>query len=189
MWRTRVGYAGGDRQDPTYQSLGDQSECIQIDFDPTVISYEELVDLMFALHDPSADPGYAQYRSLILASDDEQLAIARDRAEVVSAELGKPLATRIEPLKEFWPAEDYHQKYYLRNDKTLLSQFRGMLGGSELALRDSTAAMRVNGYVAGAGTRERLEGEVESFGLSESALTRLFSLVGETPSGSACPLP
>lgn len=154
-----------------------------------MISYEELVDLMFALHDPSADPGYAQYRSLILTSDDEQLTIARDRAAAVSAALGKPLTTRIEPLKEFWPAEDYHQKYYLRNDTMLLSQFRGMLGGSELALRDSTAAMRVNGYLAGSGTQARLKGEIDSFGLSGSARAHLSSLVGETASGAACALP
>ncbi len=189
MWRTRVGYAGGDRSDPTYHSLGDQSECVQVDFDPTVISYAELVDLMFALHDPASRPGYAQYASLILAQDDEQLTVARERAKVASEKLGGPLTTRIEPLKKFWPAEDYHQKYYLRNDRTLLNEFKGMLGSDETALRDSTAGMRVNGYVSGSGTRVRLAGEMGSFGLSKSAREHLLSLVGETASGGACALP
>jgi methionine-S-sulfoxide reductase len=184
-----VGYAGGNRSNPTYDSLGDQSECVQVDYDPTVISYEQLVDLMFALHDPTSRPSYAQYASLILAQDDEQLTIARERAKVASVKLGKPLTTRIETLKRFWPAEDYHQKYYLRNDRTLLTQLRGMLGADETALRDSTAAMRVNGYVSGSGTRTRLAGEIDSFGLSAPAREHLLSLVDETASGGACPLP
>jgi methionine-S-sulfoxide reductase len=184
-----VGYAGGDRVKPTYYNLGDQAECVQIDFDPTVISYAELVDLMLKLHDPASRPPYGQYASLILANDDRQLAIARARAKAASQKLGKPLTTRIEPLKKFWPAEDYHQKYYLKDDSVLREQFRGMFGTDETALRDSTAAMRVNGYVSGSGTRARLAGEIGSFGLDEAARARLTSLVGETASGGACALP
>lgn len=162
---------------------------MQIEFDPTVISYAELVDLMFTLHDPASRPSYQQYASVVLAHDDEQLRIARERAQVAAAKLGKPLTTRIEPLKRFWPAEDYHQKYYLRNNNTLMRQFRGMLGNDEVALRDSSAAMRVNGYVSGSGTRARLEGEIGSFGLSEAARADLVSLVGEEADGAACALP
>jgi peptide-methionine (S)-S-oxide reductase len=184
-----VGYAGGDKQDPTYHTLGDQTECVQIDFDPTVISYAELVDLMLALHDPGADSGHTQYDSLVLAQDEQQLQTARERVQAASARLGKPLATRIETLKKFWPAEDYHQKFYLRKDRTLLAQFRGMFGDDEVALRDSTAAMRVNGYASLGGTQARLDGEVESFGLSEPVRAHLDSLVGETAVGAACALP
>jgi len=187
--RTRVGYAGGDRENPTYYALGDQTECIQIDFDPTVISYEQLVDLMLGLHNPAERPAYAQYASLILADDDEQLAIARARAEVAAKKSGKPLTTRIERLKKFWPAEDYHQKYYLRANRTLMAQFIGMLGTDEVALRESSAAARVNGYVAGSGTRTRLAGEIATFGLDTAAREHLTSLVGDTPSGGACALP
>ena len=154
-----------------------------------MISYAELVDLMFELHDPVGAPGSGQYASLVLAHDDEQLTIARERAQVASERLGKRLATRVEPLKEFWPAEDYHQKYYLRGDRTLLAQFRGMLGDDEVALRDSTSAMRVNGYLSGSGTQARLGGEIGSFGLSEPARAQLVSRVGEDASGAACALP
>jgi len=162
---------------------------VQIEFDPTVISYAELVDLMFTLHDPASKPGYRQYASVVLANDDEQLRIAREQARVASAKLGKPLTTRIETLKRFWPAEDYHQKYYLRNNGALMRQFRGMLGSDEVALRNSTAAMRVNGYVSGSGTQARLKGEIGSFGLSEAASAHLVSLVGEEAGGAACVLP
>lgn len=189
VWRTRVGYAGGDYQDPTYADLGDQAECVQIDFDPTVISYGELVDLMFALHDPAGNAGYGQYAYLVLAQDDEQLKVAQERAQAAGEKLGKPLTVRVELLKKFWLAEDYHQKYYLRGDPTLLAQFRAMFGNDEAALRDSTAAMRVNGYVGQSGTQARLAEEIASFGLTDAARAHLVSLVGETTSGGACPLP
>lgn len=189
VWRTRVGYAGGDKQDPNYQDVGDHSECIQIDFDPTVISYAELVDLMFELHDPVGNPGYAQYASLILAEDDEQLAVARERARAASARLGKPLTTRIEPLSRFWLAEEYHQKYYLRNDRVLMAQFLGMFGNDEAALRDSTAAMRVNGYVSGSGSQERLDGELSTLGLDQDAREHLVAAVKDSNGGAACALP
>jgi len=154
-----------------------------------VISYEELVDLMLALHDPAGNPGYRQYASLILAHDDEQLAIARQRAKAYEDRRGKPLLTRIDPLKEFWPAEDYHQKYYLRGDTTLMARFRGMFGSDEVALRDSPAASRVNGYVAGSGTQDRLEGEIGSLGLGAAERAHLDALVDETARGGACALP
>ena len=144
---------------------------------------------MFALHDPTGRPSHAQYASLVLAHDDEQLSIAQERARMASAKLGKPLTTRVKPLKRFWPAEDYHQKYYLRNDRALMPHFEGMFGSDEGALRDSTAAMRVNGYVSGSGALTRLEGEIQSFGLSETARAHLVSLVGESAGGAPCALP
>jgi peptide-methionine (S)-S-oxide reductase len=189
VWRTRVGYAGGDREDPTYHDLGDQSECVQVDFDPTVISYAQLVDLMLASHDPAGNPGYAQYASLVLTRGDEQLQLARERARLYSARLGKPLTTRIEPLKRFWPAEDYHQKYYLRADAALMEAIRGVYGTDEAAVRDSTLAMRLNGYASGSGARARLAGEIASFGLSADARAHLVSIVRETTGGGACALP
>ena len=185
MSATRAAIAGT----PRTMTSAIQSECVQVDFDPTVVSYAQLVDLMFALHDPAGNPGYAQYASLVLTRDDEQLRIARERARIVSERLGRPLTTRIEPLKRFWPAEDYHQKYYLRNDAALMEVVRGMVGGDELAFRDSTAAMRLNGYASGSGTQARLAGEIESFGLSADARAHLVSIVGDTASGAACALP
>ncbi len=169
--------------------LGDQSECVQIDFDPTVISYARLVDLMLALHDPTAPVGDVQYASLILTEDAQQLAIARERTRVASAKLGRPLATRIEPLKKFWLAEDYHQKFYLRSDGTFKAQFTAMFGSDDAALRDSSAAMRVNGYASGDGTSARLAGEIGSFGLAEAARKHLVSLASDTPSAAGCILP
>ena len=90
--------------------------------------------------------------------------------ERFEASLSRALATRIEPLKCFHPAEDYHQKYYLRNDRVLMADFRAMFDGDETSFRESTAAARVNGYAAGGGTRVGLAGEVDLLGLSEKGL-------------------
>ena len=83
-----------------------------------MISYARLVDLAFASHNPTYAPPRGQYASLVLAHDEEQLAVARDRAGRVSEAMGgRALSTRIELLSQFWPAEDYHQDYYNRNPK------------------------------------------------------------------------
>lgn len=188
MWRTRVGYAGGSRANPTYHALGDHTECFQVDFDPSVISYEQLLELFWDSHDPTAPAWRQQYASLVLAHDEEQLAVARASARAFEKRTGRTPATRIEPLDRFWPAEDYHQKYYLRQDRVLAAEFRAMFGDDETALRESTAAARVNGYVAGDGTRAQLADEIGRLGLSDQGESHLATRVGEVPAGSGCRL-
>jgi len=146
-----------------------------------------MVDLALAAHNPTWEAHKVQYASLILAHDAEQLAVAQERAERFSAVLGgRPLATRIEPLNRFWNAEDYHQKYYLRNDRALMADFRAMFGVDENAVRESTSAARVNGYVAGDGTKTRLEAEIDELGLSDAGRARLVSKVRDGGHGVGC---
>ena len=152
-----------------------------------MITYAELVDLAFAAHNPTWVAHKEQYASVMLAHDAEQLAVAEERAARFSAMLGsKPLATRIEPLKRFWNAEDYHQKYHLRNDRVLSAEFRAMFGDDETALRESTAAARVNGYVAGNGTREQLSREMEFLGLTVEGRSKLVSFLTRPGDGIGC---
>jgi methionine-S-sulfoxide reductase len=181
-----VGYAGGDHENPTYRDLGDQTECFQVDYDPSVVSYRELVDLAFASHNPVWPAHKRQYESIVLPHNDDQLGVARERAARAASILGRPLATRIEPLKRFWLAEDYHQKYSLRNDHVLAGEFSAMFCGDETAFRESTAAARVNGYVSGDGARSQLAREIEFLGMSDTARARLVAHVGNepTPNGS-----
>lgn len=120
------GYTGGRVENPTYEQVsnGDtgHAEAIQIKFDPNVISYQQLVEIFFKLHDPTtlnqqgADIG-EQYRSAIFYSDEEQ----KEIAERVLAQFEKdkiyddPIVTEISQLTNFYEAEDYHQDYYDQN--------------------------------------------------------------------------
>ena len=74
--RTRVGYAGGTTQNPSYRSIGDHSEAIQIDYDPTRVSYEELLNVFWASHSPTVQPWARQYMSMILYHNAKQKRLA-----------------------------------------------------------------------------------------------------------------
>jgi peptide-methionine (S)-S-oxide reductase len=122
----KSGYAGGHVDNPTYRAVcggaTGHAEVVQIQHDPAVITFEDLLRVFFTIHDPTtkdrqgADVG-PQYRSIILYGDDEQKA----RAESIVAEVSAagiwddPIVTEIVPLDTFWPAEDYHDDYFARN--------------------------------------------------------------------------
>ena len=103
-----MGYAGGTEKNPTYHNLGNHTETIQIDYDPAVISYEELLTVFWNAHNPYAPSWSRQYMSIIFFHHDEQKRLAsasRDREEVRS---NARIFTKILPFKEFYLAEDYH---------------------------------------------------------------------------------
>ena len=180
MWRTRAGYAGGTKVDPTYHSLGDHTECFQVDFDPAVISYRDLLDVFWQSHN-STRPAYStQYASLVLAHDEDQLAAARASALVLERAVGHPVLTRIEPLTRFYPAEDYHQKYYLRSDRVLMRDFSRFYGANSKAFVDSTAAAKANGFVARDGTKALLESLIDELGLSDAGRAELATKVSRS---------
>lgn len=122
----RSGYAGGHVPDPGYREVCSgatgHAEVVQVEFDPDVLSYADLLDVFFAIHDPTtpnrqgADVG-TQYRSIILTHDEEQRRTA-ERTVATLEDAGRydaPIVTAIEPLQEFYPAEDDHQGYYEAN--------------------------------------------------------------------------
>jgi peptide methionine sulfoxide reductase msrA/msrB len=118
------GYSGGHSPDPTYEAVCNgqtgHAEVVQIEFDPAQISYADLVRIHLSTHNPTtpnrqgADKG-TQYRSIILAHDDEQAAEAKRVVEEMSPAFEDPIVTEIEPLQTFHAAEDYHQDYYAAN--------------------------------------------------------------------------
>jgi peptide-methionine (S)-S-oxide reductase len=153
--RTRVGYAGGTHEAPTYHDLGDHSEAIQVEYDPTVVSFADLVDVAVANHDPRRQPRKPQYQSVLFFD----LADEREAIETRLAEIPVTVETRVEPLDSFYLAEDYHQKYNLRSDAARLAAFEAA-GYDDAAIRDSSAAARLNAAVAGKDVPEiaRVEG-------------------------------
>jgi len=117
------GYIGGDTVNPTYQQVCSgntgHAEAIRIHFDPEVIGYDDLLDIFFHVHDPSQlnrqgnDIG-TQYRSAIFPHSPEQEAAARAAIVRAQADWSDPIVTTIEPLATWYPAEDYHQEYFVR---------------------------------------------------------------------------
>ena len=174
--RTRVGYAGGTTPNPTYHSLGDHTESIAIDYDPTRISYEQLLELFWRAHDPTERPFSRQYASFVFHHTEEQKRLARKSQERLANRLGRPVRTEIAAAGEFYSAEDYHQKYYLQQMPRLLAEFNAVYPRWREVV-DSTAAARVNGYVAGYGTRAELEAEIGSLGLSAEGEALLREIV------------
>lgn len=122
------GYAGGKVKNPTYREvcsgLTGHAEVVQIEFDPAVISYEDILYIFWRIHDPTtlnqqgADVG-TQYRSVILYHDEAQKTVAeRSRQEAEAAGIWpNPIVTQIAPLDMLYPAEDYHQNYYRSNPR------------------------------------------------------------------------
>ena len=165
MIRTRVGYAGGSKPNPTYHHLGDHSETLQIDYDPTRVTYAELLAVFWQSHDPLAPIWSRQYASRIFYHNEEQYNQALKSQQQEEARLGRKTSTEILPFSKFFLAEDYHQKYYLRQEASLLNEFKAIYPEAK-SLVDSTAVARVNGYIGGNGSLESLRKQIDSFGLS-----------------------
>lgn len=119
-----VGYAGGETEDPTYESVctgtTGHAEVVQVTFEPATISYETILEVFFTIHDPTQrnrqgpDVG-SQYRSIILYHDDEQRELATAIVNELDDTLDRSVVTEITELVEFFPAEPYHQDYFAKN--------------------------------------------------------------------------
>lgn len=188
MVRTRVGYAGGTTPEPTYENIGDHSETVEIEFDPAVISYKELLEVFWVAHDPARRSFSRQYRAAVLWSGGEQHRLAEESRALVARGIARKVETAVEPLRSFTPAEDYHQKYYLRAAKTIAAALRPLYP-DEREFAGSTAAARVNGYLGGHGGPARLAGEIERLGLSGGAREALEAAVRERHPSESCPVP
>jgi len=174
--RTRVGYAGGTLKNPTYHNLGDHTETIQIDYDPTRISYEELLDVFWDSHSPTSRPWSRQYMSIVFYHDEEQKRLAMQTKEREEARRQAVIVTEIVPASQFYLAEDYHQKYRLRQVPEVEQVF-SVIYPNDDDFVNSTAAARVNGCLGGNGTLEALETELESLDLSPEAKEKLLAIV------------
>lgn len=118
------GYAGGAKENPTYREVCNETtghaEVIQVQYDPKQVPYETLLEIFFDTHDPTtmnrqgADQG-TQYRSIILYHDDAQKQAAEKVKRAAALRHKDPITTQIEPLKKFYPAEEYHQDYFAKN--------------------------------------------------------------------------
>lgn len=128
------GYSGGHKENPGYKEVCDgttgHAEVARISFDPSVISFQEILEVFFLVHDPTTlnrqgnDVG-TQYRSAIFYHSESQKEIAEKTIQALNASAAwpDPLVTEVSPVKNFWPAEDYHQNYYRLNQNQPYCQY------------------------------------------------------------------
>ena len=124
---TRVGYTGGHTEDPSYHDVCSDTtghaEAVEVEFDPDQVSYEELLAVFWANHDPTTpnrqgpDVG-SQYRSVIFFHSPEQQEVALKTKAAVQAALPVPVVTEVVPAQTFYEAEDYHQQYFEKQGRT-----------------------------------------------------------------------
>lgn len=164
-----MGYAGGSKQRPTYHDLGDQAETLQVTYDPARVTYEQLLDVYWAGFRPKHRSWGTQYRNAIFVHDEEQRTAAELFKRRLEEASGDELHVSIESAGTFWPAEGYHQKYYLRGDRDLMAEFVAMFRDDQ-AFVDSTAAARVNGYIGGYGDPRA---DLDELGLSDAGRHRV----------------
>ncbi|MFC7007813.1 peptide-methionine (S)-S-oxide reductase MsrA [Halalkalicoccus salilacus] len=145
--RTRVGYAGGTKPNPTYHALGNHTEAFQVDYDPEALSYADLLEVVFERHDPNHQTRKKQYQNAVFCGTKTQ----REAVETYLEADGRSadaIETRIERLSRFYLAESYHQKYNLGSRPSLLEPFEEAGYGDE-ELRESPTAAKLNAHAAG----------------------------------------
>lgn len=149
---TVSGYTGGTTENPTYYDHADAGhrEAVRIKFDPSTVSYQKLLDIFFHSVDPTdgggqfCDRGHS-YTTAIFALDEKQKTAAEKAKAEAAKELGREVVTPVEPAGKFWPAEEYHQDYY-KKDERILTRF-GFV----------TKADAYKGYREGCGRDARLK--------------------------------
>ena len=160
-----MGYAGGSTENPTYHDLEKHAEAIELDYDPAVFTYEDMLDLFFASHRPVGGMRSTQYRSAIFCHDDAEVTAAERSKEKHASQWGVEVATEIVLGATFWMAEDYHQKYRLQQQRVLMNEMHRIFPDFWDIVASPTA-MRLNAHVAGTLDPAVLEKELALYGLS-----------------------
>ena len=176
MIRTRVGYAGGRQASPTYRNMGDHTETVQVDYDPGRIAYSQLLKIFWQSHTPTGRSHSRQYLRAVFYHDDNQRKEAEASKTALAEKLGQPVHTEVAPLRSFTLAENYHQKYLLKQQYTLKAEMSHIYP-QHRDFVDSTAVSRVNGYAGGNGSRAQFDRDIDRLGLSPAGKQDLRTIV------------
>jgi len=161
--KTRVGYAGGSKLNPTYHSMGDHTETVEIDYDPEQTDYQKMLKVFWKNHDPTSKCS-RQYMSAIFYHDEEQKKMAEETMALAQKNHSTPITTKIMPGVGFYVAENYHQKYLLQRHSFLMNAL-DVEPGEEL--NNCHVAARINGYVGGYGSTVHFDKEWEKWGIND----------------------
>ena len=171
--------------------MKDYSETVLVEFNPREVSYQQLLEVFWDSHNPTTESFSRQYRNAIFYLTEEQRVQAEQSRELLESTKKRPVYTAIEAAGDFYPAEDYHQKYYLRRLDKLIGEFKQIYPDGE-QFSASTAAARINGYLGCYGEPEDLKKEVGLFGLSDATQKYLVEYISTKCShfrGLTCPAP
>ncbi|NFK80241.1 peptide-methionine (S)-S-oxide reductase [Clostridium botulinum] len=174
--KTYVGYTGGNTLFPTYNSIGDHLETLEVYYDSSKIAFENLLTIFEKNHNYIVRPNLLQYYSAIFYNNENEKELCLDWKKNKKEELKTEVLTRISPIEKFYYAEFYHQKYYVQLEPVIMSNLRSKFStGNDLI--SSPLCHKLNAYLADYGSLKELNKEIEDFNLSEDAKNRLLSIV------------
>jgi len=157
--KTRVGYAGGKEGQPTSKNTLDFTEVLQIQYDPELLSLDQLLTQFFEQHNTTRAPYSNKYRSVLFFQNEEQKEKMYQKVEEMLQKYGV-IYTAVEPLGQFFEEVTRHQKYYLQRWKPVYKKWCQLHFGEE-SLVQSTLAARLNGLSRGSGTLEEIQSEFQ----------------------------
>ena len=146
--------------------MGDHTETVQVDYDPPRITYAQLLDIIWESHRPNARNTSGQYMNAIFYHNQAQQETALASKSALEKKTGQSATTRILPVRSFTLAEDYHQKYLLKQNASLMRELNHIYP-EHRDFVDSTAVARMNGYAGGYGSADQLKRELPDLGLSD----------------------
>jgi hypothetical protein len=136
-----------------------------------------LLDIFWQSHDPESQAWSRQYLHAVFFHNEEQRLQAEASITALEKKTGRAVKTKVQPLRSFTMAEEYHQKYLLKGNGALFKELKRMYPHHQ-DMVDSTAAARLNGYIGGHGDKDQLSREIEKLGLSDGGKKTLVELVG-----------
>ncbi|MFO8069636.1 MAG: peptide-methionine (S)-S-oxide reductase [Alkalibacterium sp.] len=166
--RTRTGFTGGTTAEPTYRTIGDHTETIQIDFDASLLSYEDILRIYWNSHDAVKDRKFKgrQYLSLLIVHSLNQ----QETADLIKNEWekrnGKSIGTEIQYDRPFYPAENRHHKYFLKRFPKAMESILPLFFDHK-NFTDSTIAARLNGFVRENGRLTDIKDEISDWQLTD----------------------
>lgn len=153
-----------------------------MDFDPSQISYEQLLEIFWDSHNPTRGAWSTQYKAALWVHNERQAELAEASKQLIAREktgrwFNKTIKTEILPIATFYLAEDYHHKYLAQNTPRIWGDILEIYRDNPTGWINSTAAARLNGYVGGYASVAQLEEEIDNLGLSAAAQEHLWQVV------------
>jgi len=158
--KTRVGYAGGKEGQPTSKNTLDYTEVLQIQYNPELLSLDEILTQFFDQHNTTREPYSIKYRSVLFYQNEEQKEKMYQKVEEMKQKYGV-IYTTVEPFEQFYEEGTRHQKYYLQRWKPVYKTWCQLHLG-ENSLVESTLAARLNGLSRGCGTLEEIQRQFQN---------------------------